>query len=270
MPRTIVCSVLCLLALTVARAMPLRGAPPADGQHTGSYTPADVEHGARLYGAQCAPCHGADGALVAAVDLRRGVFRLGSTDEDIARTIARGIPGTAMTPQKFSAAELHALVAYIRSMRDPGSPGGAAGDPAIGAALFEQKGCLSCHRVGGRGSHFSVDLSDIGAIRSADALQRSLAGGTDLVAPQRRFIRAVASDGRVITGRRLNEDTFTVQLHDDGGRLVSLVKAELREYTVSRTSPRPAGKDRLTAGERAHLAAYLASLKDGPTGALAR
>jgi putative heme-binding domain-containing protein len=239
-------------------------------QHAGSYTTADIEHGARLYGAHCSGCHGTDGALVATVDLRRGVFRFGSSDEELARTIARGIPGTAMTPQTFTAAELHALVAYIRSMRDFGARPVAAGDPGIGETLFEAKGCFSCHRIHGKGSLFSVDLSDIGVVRSADALQRALSDGTRVVAPERRFIRAVTSDGRTIAGRRLNEDTFTVQLLDDRGRLVSLVKSELRNYAVDRTSPRPASKDALTAEERAHLTAYLAGLKGVPTGPVTR
>lgn len=255
-----------VLVLTVA---PRAGTERAR-QHAGSYTAADIEHGARLYGAHCSPCHGADGALVATVDLRRGVFRFGSSDEALARTIARGIPGTAMTPQTFTAAELHAIVAYIRSMRDGGARPVAAGDPGIGQTLFETKGCFSCHRVHGKGSLFSVDLSDIGAIRSADALQRALADGTGVVAPQRRFIRAVTADGRTIAGRRLNEDTFTVQLLDDRGRLISLVKSELRAYSTERTSPRPASKDALTAEERAHLAAYLAGLKGVPSGPVAR
>lgn len=259
-----------LLIVIVAWGMPLRGVPPGARQHAGAYTAADIERGARLYGAHCSACHGADGALVATVDLRRGVFRFGSSDEDLARTIARGIPGTAMTPQKFSAAELHALVAYLRSMRDFGARSTAVGDPAMGAMLFEQKGCLSCHRVHGSGSLFSVDLSDIGMVRSADALQRALTDGTNMVAPQRRFIRAVRSDGRVVAGRRLNEDTFTVQLLDDKERLVSLLKSELREYTVSRSSPRPAGKDKLTDEERAHLTAYLAALRGAPAGAVTR
>jgi putative heme-binding domain-containing protein len=253
-----------------AAAIAVLATPLVAQQHAGIYTAADIENGARLYGAQCSSCHGADGALVAAVDLRRGVFRFGSSDEDLARTIARGIPGTAMTSQKFSAAELHALVAYIRSMRDFGARAVPLGDPRTGETLFEKKACLSCHRVHGKGSLFSVDLSEIGAVRSTEALQRALADTTNVVAPQRRFIRAVTPDGRVINGRRLNEDTFTVQLLDDGGRLVSLVKSELREYTSSRTSPRPTSKDTLTADERAHLTAYLAALKGVQTEAVTR
>ena len=65
----------------------------------------------------------------------------------------------------------------------------------------------------------------------------------------------------MITGRRLNEDTFTVQIIDEQERLLSLTKAELREYTLSRTSLMPSYKDKLTAAERSDLVAYLVSLK---------
>ncbi len=50
--------------------------------------------------------------------------------------------------------------------------------------------------------------------------------------PINRPVRAVTRDGTVINGRRLNEDTYTVQLLDDQEKLVSLVKADLREYTI--------------------------------------
>ena len=257
-------------ALVAVFAATVSVEPWSPQQHAGSYTAADVEAGARLYSAHCFACHGADGALVASVDLRRGVFRLGSSDEEISRTIARGIPGTAMTPQKFTAAELHALVAYIRSMRDFGTRTVAAGDPGKGATLIEEKGCLSCHRIRGKGDLFAVDLTEIGATRSAEALHRALEDATNVVAAPRRFIRAVTADGRTIAGRRLNEDTFTVQLLDDRGELVSLVKSELREYSVSKSSPRPAGKDKLTAEERAHLTAFLSGLKGTQTGTVTR
>jgi hypothetical protein len=115
-----------------------------------------------------------------------------------------------------------------------------------------------------------VDLSEIGTIRSAEALQRALLDATNVVAPQRRFIRAVTSDGSVINGRRLNEDTFTVQLLDDRERLLSLVKSELREYTSAKASPRPTAKDTLSADDRAHLTAYLATLKGVQAGPVTR
>lgn len=242
------------------------GAPLTAQQHAGSVTPADIEAGARLYGAQCAPCHGSDGNLVVGVDLRSGTFRHGSSDEDLARTITQGIPGTAMLAQKLGPSELSVLIAYIRSMSS--APASAAvspfegGDAAAGRMLVEGRGnCLSCHRIYEAGSRRATNLSDIGAIRSADALAAALADPGDMVAADRRFIRAVTSDGRVVTGRRMNEDSFTVQLLDERERLVSLVKSELREYTVSRALPEPPHGFQFTDAERRDLVTYLLTLK---------
>ena len=77
--------------------------------------------------------------------------------------------------------------------------------------------------------------------------------------PINRPVRAVTKDGRSINGRRLNEDTYTVQLIDEQERLVSLTKADLREYTILTASPMPSYKDRLTAertGRRCRLPAF--------------
>ena len=61
------------------------------------------------------------------------------------------------------------------------------------------------------------DLSDIGAIRTLAALQRTLLDPTESLLPINRPVRIVTKDGRTIRGRRLNEDTYTVQLIDDAG-----------------------------------------------------
>lgn len=252
-------------AAIAAAAFAVAIGPLAAAQHAGSYTPADVENGARLFGQHCSTCHGADGDMVPTANLRKGEFRRGSSDEDLMRTISNGVPGTAMNGHNFNPAELGAIVAYLRSMRDFGTRAVAGSDAPAGRALFEGKECLSCHRVNGEGALFAADLSDVGAIRSSEALERALTDATGIVSAGRRFVRAVTTDGRVIKGRRLNEDTFTVQLLDDQGRLRSLTKSELREYTVSRTSTELSATHALTAEERAHVIAYLSQLK-GETG----
>src|SRR5206468_10237389 len=138
------------------------------------------------------------------------------------------------------------------------------GDAARGRIAFEGKGgCLRCHRVGAQGPLVAPDLSDIGAIRSAASLQRSLTDPSSQMMPINRPVRAVTRDGTVINGRRLNEDTYTVQLIDDRERLVSLNKTDLREYTISTTSPMPSYKNTLSADDIADVVAYLLSLK-GP------
>jgi hypothetical protein len=59
----------------------------------------------------------------------------------------------------------------------------------------------------------------------------------------------------------LNEDTYTVQLIDSGEHLISLVKSDLREYAVLKTSAMPSYKDRLTPAEIDDLIAYMRTLK---------
>ena len=76
-----------------------------------------------------------------------------------------------------------------------------------------------------------------------------------------RPVRIVTKDGKTITGRRLNEDTYTVQLIDAQEHLLSLLKSDVREYTILKTSSMPSYKDRLTAQELSDLVAYLVTLK---------
>jgi putative heme-binding domain-containing protein len=166
-----------------------------------------------------------------------------------------------MPAHRFADGELGALVAYIRSMREFGARAVTLGDPGTGLKLFEDRGCFACHRLNGKGSRFAADLSEIGAIRSGEALHRALLDFSNGVAAGRRFVRAVTADGRVVSGRRLNEDTYTLQLIDDQERLVSLAKEQLREYSTSKVSGRPAGKEKLSPEDRAHLVAYLLELK---------
>ncbi len=226
------------------------------------YAPADIQYGARIYANQCTACHGENGDVVAGVDLPAGRFKRASSDGDLRSTILNGVPGTAMQPFKFSESELVGVVAFIRNMRDFDAATVTLGDTARGRKIFEETGkCMSCHRVDGKGSRLAPDLSDIGSVRTAAALQRSLLDPTAAMVPSNRSIRAVTRAGKLITGRRLNEGTYTVQLIDDHENLVSLDKADLREYIVVKESPMPSYKENLSPNELADLLAYLLSLK---------
>ena len=226
------------------------------------YTQADIAYGSRLYAAQCATCHGASGDSVGGVDLRSGKFRNATTDQDLMSVIMNGVTGTGMQAFRFDGAELAGIIAYLRSMNTFDAGSVRSGDAGRGRVLFEGKGgCTRCHRVGAQGARVAPDLSDIGAIRSAGSLQRSLIDPNSQMMPINRPVRAVTRDGKVINGRRLNEDTYTVQLMDDQERLVSLAKADLRDYTILKTSLMPSYKDTLGADDLADLVAYLLSLK---------
>ena len=227
--------------------------------------PVQLDMGARTYSSTCSACHGPDGDLVSGVNLKRGQFRHAATDDELARLIQTGIPGTAMPPNNINSGNLVALVAYLHAMRDFKTKKVALGDASNGRAIFEGKGgCANCHRVNGKGSHVALDLSDVGAIRTPSYLEDALLDPNSTNVPQHRFIRAVTRSGAVITGRRLNEDTLTVQIIDSRERLISLEKSDLKEYSVEKEPMMPSFKDRLTYAERADLISYLVSLKGEP------
>jgi putative heme-binding domain-containing protein len=222
-----------------------------------------IETGARLYAGQCSVCHGTNGDLITGVDLRAGKFLTVRSDEDLARVLVTGRPAAGMP----SFAVLHtdesrAIIAYIRSGFDATAEGVKIGDARRGAAIFEGKGgCASCHRVNGRGAYTATDLTEIGTMRTPGSLQRALVEPAQAILPANRQVRVVTRDGRTIRGRRLNEDTFTIQLIDDQSRLVSLVKSDLRTFELVPASSMPSYETTLTGDERADLVAYLLSLK---------
>jgi cytochrome c oxidase cbb3-type subunit III len=226
------------------------------------YSTANIQAGYRLYASQCALCHGGNGDAVAGINLARQQFRQVSTDADIRRTITGGVAAAGMPPFQFRPAELDAIIAYIRSGFDLDGASFAVGDAARGKAIFDGKGgCTACHRIHGRGSRTAPDLSDIGALRKPSAIQRSMLQPAAAMQPINRPVRVVTRDGRVIQGRRLNEDTETVQLITRDGRLVSLLKSDIQDFELGKASDMPSFADRLSTVEVADLLAYLLSLK---------
>jgi putative heme-binding domain-containing protein len=217
--------------------------------------------GLELYRANCYVCHGENGDQVPGVNFRAGIRRA-STEDELSRIISGGIPGTGMPPTNLTAAQRGALVVYLRSMRAITGGGKASGDVARGLAIFEGKGgCVGCHRAGGRGSYFGPDLSDIGATRNEAYLQRAILNPNETIAPQNRLVRVITKQGVTITGRRLNEDTYTIQLVDEKDRLISLSKSDLREYSLLKTSTMPSYQAKLNAQEVADVVSYLLALK---------
>lgn len=139
-----------------------------------------------------------------------------------------------------------------------------SGDAARGQAIFEGKGgCTSCHRIKGTGSRTGPDLSEIGA-RSPEQLRTSLLDPDAEMLPGNRYYRVVLKDGSTVTGRLINQDTFTVQLIDSKENLRSFVKSDLKEGAFVEKSPMPSFKGRLSDTEISDVVAYLSSLKPPP------
>lgn len=245
-----------LVLLAIASGSGLAQSRVADHQ----YTTADIRAGARLYRTECALCHLSNGDGVDGIDLRLGRFRRVMSDDDLRESIRAGNPDAGMPAFPLHADELDRLVAFIRAGFDPSGVVVNLGDAKAGESLFAGKGsCAECHRVNGRGPRTAPDLSDIGATRTPAALQRKLLDPSSAMMPINRPVRIVTRDGVTIHGRRLNEDTYSVQLIDSRERLVSLNKADIVEYEIAMTSLMPEAP--LTDVELADVIAYLLTLR---------
>lgn len=246
-----------------ALSLPLRVRLHAQGaEHPGQYTQSDIDAGSRLYNRQCQQCHGINGDQITGIDLRRGVFRRANSDEDLAKVITTGVPNTAMPPFNLQPAEVTSVIAFIRAGFDPAGTAVKVGDATRGRAIYDGKGqCSTCHRIGTKGPRLAPDLSDIGAARTPATIHRTLTDPSSQMMPINRPVRIVTKDGKTIAGRRLNEDTFTVQLIDERERLVSIDRSAIKSMTVETRSPMPSYADKLTTEEMSDVIAYLLTLK---------
>ena len=226
------------------------------------YPAADVENGGRQYTNNCVYCHGPEGDQIAGISLFQGKFRRAVSDDDIVQIIRNGVPGTGMPAQNMNDANARTIVAYLRSAAAVPASTLTGGNAARGKSLFEGKGaCTTCHRAQGSGSRTGPDLSDIGMQRRVAELEKSLLDPAAGVLPQYRFVQVTPKSGPAVTGRLLNQDTFTLQLIDSQERLRTFVIADLRDYSVLKNSRMPSYKDKFNRQELADVVSYLVSLK---------
>jgi cytochrome c oxidase cbb3-type subunit 2 len=164
--------------------------------------------GKEVFESHCALCHGPDGDgegpearrfFTRPADLRRGIFKFRSTpsgslptDQDLERTLRRGLPGSAMIAQDhLSDAQIRAAIAYLKTL----SPRWASETPARpipvvrpadldslaaeGKRMFKRAGCPECHGESGRGDGPSAKVLTSGGrpTRPADLTRRPLKGG---------------------------------------------------------------------------------------------
>jgi cytochrome c oxidase cbb3-type subunit III len=239
-------------------------ASPLVAQSNGS----PVDEGRFLYRGNCAFCHGLTAAGGRGPALAHGNFQHGSTAEDIARVIRNGIPGTNMPAFQMEKEEIDNLVQFLHSLsggnarREP-----VAGDRDKGREVYNRGGCAGCHRIGNEGSIFGPDLTRIGAARSPEYIRDSVLHPSADIPEDFEAVTVVTRDGRRITGLRVNEDTFSVQLRDQSQHFRMFQKSDAREVIHEKNSLMPAYAS-LGSTDLQNLLAYLDSLRgDIKTGA---
>ena len=226
----------------------------------------EAERGRKLFDNHCARCHGIGGTGGEGPSLARRTLRHAADDAALASVIENGIEGTEMPGTwLLSPKEIGEVVAYVRSL---GKVTGETvpGDAERGRTIFEGKGsCSLCHVVAGEGGILGPELTDVGAVRGAAHLRESLLSPPASLPPGYLPVRAVTASGEEITGVRVNEDSFTIQVRDETGRIHSLQKVELRELQKRiGESLMPSTVGQLSDEEVEDVVAYLASLRGAP------
>ena len=266
-----------LAALGFAAVVLMSVGAPSAQQH--GYTDAQIAEGRALYQANCGRCHNNDGAGVVGVELFKQ-FRRATTDDDIAKLIQTGIPGTSMPSHRFSTPQALSVVAFLRSMvgATPGAAAivtgrrssGLAGDATRGKAIFTGKGgCATCHRAERAGGTTGPDLSEAGVIRDFGfgpippdpaLFEQSILEPNVDITPAYRVFQVTPKNGALIRGTLLNQDTFSVQMHDEAKNLRSFLRSDLKDSGFL-PSPMPSYQGRLTPQEVADVVSYLLTLK---------
>ena len=232
----------------------------------------DTGAGKRLYVAHCAACHGQQGEGGRGVRLT--ALRRASNDDSLFSLIRKGLPGTEMPPAPLSDDEIRHVVAFVRTLQRSAALPDAV-PTSRGEQVYRGAGCAACHTIGSEGGVLGPDLSGIGARRRPDYLRRALldpeADIPEGVGQYRWYIvipdnflqvRLTVNDGRQVTGARVNEDSFSIQVRDASGRIQSFWKTELKElHKEWGKSPMPSYRDKLSAPEIDELVEYLSGLR---------
>lgn len=111
--------------------------------------------GAKLYGRNCAACHGESGTGGIGVPLALPSFQASISDDYLRQTIRLGRPGRVMPAfAQLTKDEVEAIVRHVRSWnKGPAvtySTRPVKGNPAHGRQLFRQY-CAACHGATGEG-----------------------------------------------------------------------------------------------------------------------
>jgi len=215
--------------------------------------------GKPIFERYCAPCHGISGGGGRGPRLNRPHLTHAPDDASLRTVIAEGIPPAMPDAWYLSDEEIANVAAHIRVLgKTPGEL--VPGDPVNGAAIYARNGCASCHILRGQGVGFGPDLTDVAERRNASFIRQVIGNPSSALPEGFLFVTAIPWAGKPITGVRLNEDTFTIQLKSANGTIYSFRKRDLKELKKETgQTPMPAFEKILSPSEIQDLAGFLVS-----------
>jgi len=200
--------------------------------------------------------------------LNRFYLPRASNDTAFASIIMNGIAGTSMPATwVLSENEIEKLIYYVRGF-SKAEKEEITGDSENGLVLMEKSGCFSCHAIGQKGISIGPDLASVGLRRGSTYLRDAINNpGKKKILDENGFILylvidATLQNGKTITGVRLNEDTFTLQMKDADNHFFSFRKSEVRDFQRRKeASLMPSFSNTLSATEIEDIIAYLMKQK---------
>ncbi|HBJ38203.1 MAG TPA: hypothetical protein DDZ51_26305 [Planctomycetaceae bacterium] len=129
------------------------------------------------------------------------------------------------------------------------------GERALAAA-----NCLTCHRIGQRGSFIGPDLTHVGKRLDGRALLESIIDPSRQVDPKYLNTNYLMSDGRLVSGRTVgvSKNQLTIEVDSTTGNTVVIDRVEIEASVPGTRSPMPDGLvDTLTREEILDLIALL-------------
>ena len=217
--------------------------------------PSNIAAGRMYVRIFCSRCHGLDAKGSQAPDLTQRVLRHGNSDEALARNIRDGIPGTGMKGFAWPDKRIGQIISFLREQQRAGQPKVVPGDPAHGRVIFDKHKCDACHWTGQNGGRRGPDLS-----RSRGTLEyfrKVIVDPAAHVAREYHLVSLLKSDGRVVHGMRLSENSYYIQLIDEHDRLYTIAKVDVDELHRPGQSLMPNYQKDLD-----NLIAYLFSLRE--------
>ena len=216
--------------------------------------------GRKIFESQCALCHGNSGTGGRGPSLNRPKLNRAPDEAALRKLISDGAEPEMPGAWQLSPHEVASVASFVRSLGTV-APEKIPGNATRGAIAYRARSCSQCHIVAGLGTGFGPELTAIGARRNAAHLREALVRPAAFVPEDFTSIEALPVNGKLVTGIRVNEDSFTVQIKDPSGHFHSLRKDELKSLRLLRDQSAMPAYDKLQPGELDDLVAYLVSLR---------